>query len=377
MSGNHDQRVQLPQYFEGSAIFPASSADKHVGQKIVNPRIRSIYGALDLGTNNCRLLLAQPNESGFKIIDAFSRITRLGEGVYRTRHLSEAAMIRTICALKVCTEKLARSNVQRARLIATEACRFAKNGQEFVTRVHEETGLQLEVISREVEAQLAVASCSPLLNFSCRSSLVFDIGGGSSEIILVGIEPGGTCAETVPYKPIHKILDWVSLPVGVVSLAEKYGEIGINRLLFETMVNDVSSHLMAFRQSACVAAASDDPESMHFIGISGTMTTLAGIHLNLKRYDRARVDGCSLTSDQVRDVSEKVLNMGFKRRVKSPCIGPGRADLVVAGCAILEAIMRAWSCQRIQVADRGLREGMLSQLMNEDGYVINPQLSLC
>ncbi len=331
-----------------------------------------VYGALDLGTNNCRLLLARPHGSSFKVVDAFSRIIRLGEGAYETRRLSEMAMLRTIDALSVCNEKLARRNVSRVRLIATEACRFADNGEEFIERAHRETGLRLEVISRETEAHLAVDGCSALLDPDCETALVFDIGGGSSELMLVAINPADSAGENVNRAPIHRILAWTSLPVGVVVLAERYGGVDVDREVFERMVDDVTAHLMPFRRAPVVAEASVDHGRMHFLGTSGTVTTIAGVHLNLRRYDRSKVDGCWLTSDEATRICDEVLAMGYEGRIRSPCIGRERADLVLAGCAILEAITRAWRCQSIRVADRGLREGILSQLMREDGYRLGP-----
>jgi exopolyphosphatase/guanosine-5'-triphosphate,3'-diphosphate pyrophosphatase len=333
------------------------------------PGAAPVYGALDLGTNNCRLLLAMPEGESFRVVDAFSRIIRLGEGVYETRRLSEKAMARTIDALSVCTDKLARRNVTRSRLIATEACRFADNGGEFIERVRRETGLRLEVISRETEAQLAVAGCAALLDPGCSTALVFDIGGGSSELMLVEIRPAVRTEAACGRALSHRILAWTSLPVGVVTLAERYGGIEIDRPLFERMIVDVAGHLAPFRRDPVVAAASGGPASMHFLGTSGTVTTIAGIHMRLRRYDRSRVDGCWLDSADATRICEQVLAMGYEGRIRSPCIGRERADLVLAGCAILEAIIRAWQCARIRVADRGLREGILSQLMSEDGYL--------
>ena len=327
-----------------------------------------VYGALDLGTNNCRLLLARPHGGSFKVVDAFSRIIRLGEGIYETRRLSEEAMSRTIDALGVCTDKLARGNVSRARLIATEACRFADNGDEFITRVHRETGLRLEVISRETEAHLAVAGCSALLDPDCHTALVFDIGGGSSELMLVAINASDSADKQSDRQMSHKILAWTSLPVGVVALAERYGGVDVGRDVFERMVETVTEHLAPFRRDPVVAGASDDRARMHFLGTSGTVTTIAGVHLNLRRYDRSKVDGCWLSSEEATRICDDLLAMGYEGRLRSPCIGRERADLVLAGCAILEAITRSWRCERIRVADRGLREGILSQLMHEDGY---------
>ena len=331
------------------------------------------YAALDLGTNNCRLLVARATRDSFRVIDSFSRIIRLGEGVTASGRLSEAAIARAIEALRVCRVKMRNRGVTRARLIATEACRFADNGGEFIERVRRETGLRLEVISRETEAQLAVAGCAALLDPGCTTALVFDIGGGSSELMLVEIRPVERSEAACGRALSHRILAWTSLPVGVVTLAERYGGIEIDRTLFERMIVDVAGHLAPFRCDPVVAAASVEPASMHFLGTSGTVTTIAGIHMRLRRYDRSRVDGCWLDSADATRICEQVLAMGYEGRIRSPCIGRERADLVLAGCAILQAIIRAWKCARIRVADRGLREGILSQLMSEDGYLAPPR----
>ena len=318
-------------------------------------RRNPIYGALDLGTNNCRLLVAKPSADGFRVIDAFSRIVRLGEGASRTGHLSEDAMRRTIEALKVCTGKMARRNVTRFRLIATEACRSAANGDHFIERVYEATGLKLEVIDRETEARLAVAGSASLIGSECRNALVFDIGGGSTELMYLTVGEQG-----------YELEEWVSLPVGVVTLAERHGGVDVDRGIFGAMVADVEPLLDDFYDR--LQERSRGPFSLdHMLGTSGTVTTIAGVHLELDRYDRARVDGCWITNDNIINVTGQLLTMTYEQRSANPCIGPDRADLVLAGCAILEAILNYWPCERVRVADRGLREGILTQLMMEDG----------
>lgn len=314
-----------------------------------------IYGALDLGTNNCRLLVARRVKSGFQIVDAFSRIVRLGEGISSTGQLSAAAMDRTVDALKICAGKMTRRGVTRVRAIATEACRIAGNGGEFLDRVKAETGLKLDIVSTADEARLAVAGCVPLLDRDCRSALVFDIGGGSTELIWVDIE-----AAQPP-----RILDWISLSYGVVTLAEQYGGRDVSQAVFEKMVRDISAQLTTFaeRRSAAEAEAAG---GFQLMGTSGTVTTIAGVHLDLKRYDRAQVDGIWITCEQVEDVTRKLLAMTYEARAAHPCVGHGRADLVLAGCAILEAIRRAWPSERLRVADRGLREGILLSLISAD-----------
>jgi len=333
-----------------------------------------VYGALDLGTNNCRLLLARPDGDGFKVIDAFSRIIRLGEGITHSGRLSEAAIDRAVEALKVCTEKMIRSNVVSARLIATEACRVADNADEFIFRVREDTGLNLEIIDSETEARLAVTGCSSLLDWDADAALVFDIGGGSSELVWVEIEADKLQSDIdriTPKSrpgPAHNILGWLSLPVGVVNIAERFGGVEVDQAVFESMVADISARLEDFEATHNISGAIASGR-VHLLGTSGTVTTVAGIHLGLDRYDRRYVDGCWLERGDALTVSRRLLAMDFDERVRAPCIGHERADLVLAGCAIMEAIMRAWPCERLRVADRGLREGILIELMAADGYL--------
>ncbi len=315
------------------------------------------YAALDLGTNNCRLLIARPAGDGFRVIDAFSRIIRLGEGVSATGRLSEAAMWRAVAALGVCRDKMHNRGVKRSRLIATEACRSAANGAEFLRHIRQQVGIELEVVDRETEADLAATGCTPLIDPAARGVILFDIGGGSSELVrLAQSEP----VRRGPPKPAMR--GWASLPVGVVTLAERHGGVRVDRALFETMVAEVARHMAPF-----IAANSDDLDGLHMLGTSGTVTTIAGIHLRLPRYDRRQVDGCWLSADEVTRAIDDLIAMTYDERVANACIGAERADLVLAGCAILEAIRRAFPCPRLRVADRGLREGILVKLMREDG----------
>ncbi|HEV7415248.1 MAG TPA: Ppx/GppA phosphatase family protein, partial [Tianweitania sediminis] len=329
----------------------------------VRPRPHDVpaYAALDLGTNNCRLLVAVPTRSGqFRVIDAFSRIVRLGEGLTATGRLGEAAMNRAVEALKVCADKLAARQIRRARLIATEACRSADNGAEFLERVRRETGLELEIIDRETEARLAVSGCGSLVERGTKAVVLFDIGGGSSEIALVDVS-----GDRRPRLARH-IVAWTSLPVGVVSLAERFGGQMVTPAIFDAMVADVAGMLDRFADRGKLGDLAAGPD-FHLLGTSGTVTTLAGVHLGLERYDRRRVDGLWLEKENVDAMIAKLVSWDFAQRVANPCIGPDRADLVLAGCAILEAIRKVWPSQRLRVADRGLREGILSELMGDDG----------
>ena len=339
----------------------ATGGEHGLAQRAPRPGDLPVYAALDLGTNNCRLLVAVPTRPGqFRVIDAFSRIVRLGEGLSASGKLGQPAMDRAVEALKVCADKLRSRRVRRARLIATEACRSAENGVEFLQRVRDEAGLALEIIDRKTEARLAVSGCGSLVERDTQGVVLFDIGGGSSEIALIDVSRHRT-----PRLANH-IVSWTSLPVGVVSLAERFGGRNVTQAVFDAMVDEVAAMLDRFegRSRLSHLAAGD---RFHLLGTSGTVTTLAGVHLGLERYDRRRVDGLWMDNGQVDAMVAKLISWNFDQRVANACIGSDRADLVLAGCAILEAIRRHWPAERLRVADRGLREGMLSELMADDG----------
>ncbi len=331
------------------------------GPRPARPGDLPVYAALDLGTNNCRLLVAVPTRPGqFRVIDAFSRIVRLGEGLTASGRLGDAAMARAIDALSVCATKLGLRDIRSSRLIATEACRAAENGAEFLARVTEETGLELEIIDRQTEARLAVSGCGSLIEDDTDAVVLFDIGGGSSEIALIDLSTARRA-----HLASH-IVSWTSLPVGVVSLAERFGGRHVTRQIFDDMVADVAAMIEAFEGRNRLGALASG-ERFHLLGTSGTVTTLAGVHLGLERYDRKRVDGLWLERADVDAMTSRLIGWDFQQRVANPCIGADRADLVLAGCAILEAIRQVWPSQRLRVADRGLREGILTELMAQDG----------
>ena len=315
------------------------------------------YAALDLGTNNCRLLIARPSGRDFTVIDAFSRVVKLGEDLTTTGRLSDAAMERTMSALTVCAEKLRRRNVRLARSVATEACRRASNGEAFIERVRRETGIALDIISAEEEARLAVLGCHILLEEGDGPAMIFDIGGGSTELVL--LEPG----EKIP-----QIIDWQSVPWGVVSLTDTVtmasgdGHASKEALLarYAEMRRVVSESFGPFGERIAKAAALDD---IRLLGTSGTVTTLASLHLELPYYDRKAVDGLIVPSASMREISNRLSGMAPEERSELPCIGQDRADLVVAGCAILESILDLWPAERLGVADRGIREGILRSMM--------------
>ncbi len=331
---------------------------------------RQSYAAIDLGTNNCRLLIARPSDQNFVVIDAFSRVVRLGEGLAHSGRLSDEAMDRAVGALGICSEKLKRRNVRLARSVATEACRRASNGAEFIERVRRETGTRLDVISAQEEARLAVLGCHILLEDGIGPAVIFDIGGGSTELVL--IEPGA---------PVPRILDWQSVPWGVVSLTETvWSELGhagggsdaARAVRYARMRELVSDSFAEFAARIAPHATPD----LRLLGTSGTVTTLASVHLELPQYDRRAVDGLIVPSASMRDIAARLATMSPERRRELPCIGNERADLVVAGCAILEAILDIWPADRLGVADRGIREGILRSLMSADADGLQAQAAL-
>ncbi len=360
-----DQKEAFPETANGLAAAPVvpppnwapSRPAPSRGHPDRRPR-GNAYAALDLGTNNCRLLIAEPSTFGFRVVDAFSRIVRLGEGLGHGNVLSDGAIERTLEALRVCKDKMAARSVVRARLIATEACRLAANGPAFIERVREDLDLELEVVDRRTEAYLAVTGCASLADPKASSIIVFDIGGGSTEIAWLDGPAPSPFAD-----PCKRIRAWDSLPVGVVTLAERHGGIEVTPEIFEGMVEEVSELLLDF---ALIASQAERTEHFHLLGTSGTVTTVGGIHLGLQRYDRRRVDGLWMRSREISKVIDGLIGTSFEHRASNGCIGKERADLVLAGCAILEAIRRSFPSERLRIADRGLREGILMNMMRED-----------
>ncbi|MBI1214165.1 MAG: Ppx/GppA family phosphatase [Alphaproteobacteria bacterium] len=337
---------------------PQGASPPQSGLAETGPRSRSpapkghVYAALDLGTNNCRLLIARPEADGFRVLDSFSRTVRLGEGLMQTGELSEAAICRAIEAIKVCAVKMRKRGVTSARAIATEACRTATNGPAFIKRVAQETGLHFDIIPPLEEARLAARGVTPLLDRRDAGALVFDIGGGSTELIWLDLRDRSR-------EP--RIIAWGSMPLGVVTLAELFP----NQLdapgIHAKMVAEVKTRLRAVEGLSAPGAHPAGP--FHMLGTSGTVTTIAGIHLKLDRYERSKVDGTWLTRADALDVANSIASMDRDERAAQPCIGNERAELVIPGLAIFQAIFELWPAPRLRVADRGLREGMLLALM--------------
>ncbi len=336
----------------------------------------AVYGALDMGTSSCRLLVAEPRRhpqgcdshgrnSGapglpFRVIDAYSRVVGLGEGLKTSRELSPAAMDRAIAALKVCAGKLRRRRVRHLRAVATEACRRADNGGQFCDRVERETGIGIEVISRAEEAQLALTGCQPLLDPARRHALVVDIGGGSTQISWLEQVPGGQEGQRAALRA------WHSIPFGVVGVSEGFADGAIAGQAFESLVAELAAALAPFERAHGLGAKAAAGE-VQMLGMSGTATILAGVHQGLRRYRRDLVDGRRLPRETVLSLTRRIAGMSYRERAGDPSIGRARARYVGGGCAILEAICGTWPVDELTVADRGLREGILHGLMAANG----------
>lgn len=327
-----------------------------------------LYAALDLGTNNCRLLIARPSfhqhaqHKTLKVVDSYSRIVRLGEGVSETGKLSEEAMRRTIRALATCKQKLQRYGIAKHRFVATEACRRAENAQVFLDRVQDDLGLSIDIISNEEEARLAFLGCSSLLQRDTRYALAFDIGGGSTEFMWVKIDP----EQPINSHKRHLIQDWLSVPYGVMNMSEQFGGPAFTEMYFEEIVSKICVMLAPLERENQIATRMWK-EDVQMLSTSGTVTTLAAIHLDLPHYDRAKIDGLKLSISDIRGATQTLMRMSPNARAAHPCIGASRTDFILSGCAIFEAIARVFPIDKITIADRGVREGIIVSLMRELG----------
>ena len=336
----------------------------------------ALYAALDLGTNSCRMLIARPRGSQFQVIDSFSKTVQLGSGLEATGRLSRASMGRTTQALRICQRKIEKHGVTRMRLVATEACRRARNGRDFLRQVRRETGLALDIIPPEEEARLAVISCAPLVGHRTDQLLVVDIGGGSTELVWIDLSgvpqaerPRAIMRLHTGFAPMGagaaRVVDWISVPLGVATLKDQFADVEDDAARFALMSWFFEESMASFSPYA----AETPREGFQIIGTSGTVTTVAASFLNLRRYDRAKVDGLRMSSDQIDHVIRDYLALGPEGRRSDPRIGRDRHALIMSGAAILQALMRVWPTDRLSVADRGLREGLLYAQMSADGVL--------
>jgi exopolyphosphatase/guanosine-5'-triphosphate,3'-diphosphate pyrophosphatase len=342
-----------------------------------DPGSAPLYAALDLGTNSCRMLIAQPKGNQLHVVDSFSKTVQLGVGLEASGRLSRSSMTRTIQALRICANKIDKHGVRRMRLVATEACRRARNARDFIRQVRRETGLQLEIIAPEEEARLAVISCAPLVNTTTEELLVVDIGGGSTELVWIDLSavPPAERPQAIMRLhngfdaqgegPVARVVDWISVPLGVATLKDQFADVDDDAARFALMSWFFEENLASFSPTNSETRRA----GFQIIGTSGTVTTVAASFLNLKRYDRSKVDGLQMTSDQIDMVIREYVALGPEGRRNDPRIGRDRHALIMSGAAILQAMMRIWPTDRLSVADRGLREGLLYAQMSADGVL--------
>ncbi|MBU2866253.1 Ppx/GppA phosphatase family protein [Pacificibacter marinus] len=363
-----------PKRPNGAGVFP--KAVEPLAPAIVDPA--QLYAALDLGTNSCRMLIAQPKGSQFHVVDSFSKSVQLGAGLEQTGRLSRSSISRTLQALKVCKKKLEKHDVKRMRLVATEACRRARNSRDFLRAVRREVGIDLEIIKPEEEARLAVISCAPLVSTKTDQLLVVDIGGGSTELVWIDLSSVPRIERPRAIMRLHrgfqnadspfphaKVVDWISVPLGVATLKDQFRDVEDDSARFALMswlFEEKLANFAPYANDAC-------REGFQIIGTSGTVTTVAASHLGLRRYDRNKVDGLRMTSEQIDRVIRDYLDLGPEGRRRDPRIGRDRQELIMSGSAILQALLRIWPTDRLSVADRGLREGLLYAQMSMDGVL--------
>lgn len=376
-----------PQRPLGADAIPSAAAGPGPAARMVEPSGTQLppdpglYAALDLGTNSCRMLIAQPLGSQFRVVDSFSKTVQLGVGLEASGRLSRASMGRTVQALRICQKKIEKHGVRRMRLVATEACRRARNAREFIRQVRRETGLSLEIIAPEEEARLAVISCAPLVSRRTEQLLVVDIGGGSTELVWIDLSDVDPDQRSRAIMRLHqgfqpqgpgaaRVVDWISVPLGVATLREQFQDVADDAARFALMSWHFEEHLASFSPYNAQAPRA----GFQIIGTSGTVTTVAASFLGLRRYDRAKVDGLRMSSDQIDTVIRDYLALGPEGRRTDPRIGRDRHALIMSGAAILQALMRIWPTDRLSVADRGLREGLLYAQMCGDGVLTEDPL---
>lgn len=320
-----------------------------------------LYAAVDLGTNNCRLLIAKPGRNGLRIIDSHSQIARLGEDLAHTGRISDAAIERAMDALTKIRDKMRTKKVAHVRCIATEACRRAENGAEFIARVRDELGLTFKIIGPGEEARLAMVGCHDLFEGENRHAVVLDIGGGSTELSLVDAQKVRKAGGVKGLVNANVIELWGSLPLGVVTLWDAFRHLP-EPDAFEAMRAHARGVLGEWKHTDRTVKAMVD--GGHIIGTSGTVTCLAGVHLKLDKYRRNDVDGVWMSRSDAGQVISRLVSLGPKGRAKLPTIGTDRAELMLSGCAILDAVWQTFPTEQMRIADRGLREGLLLTMIH-------------
>lgn len=301
--------------------------------------------AVDLGTNTVRLLVVEAEGREWRPLHQSQRVTRLGEGQAETGRLLEAPMQRTVDTVSEFIAAARGLGASEIRVVATSAVREAPNRAELLALLRAATGLDASVVSGEEEARLTLQGVAAGLPQLGGSFVLFDIGGGSTELVLG--EDGRLGAV-------------VSLQLGVVRLAERYGDAGpVDWARFALMRGEIDGRLAREIPARIIEA-----RAPALVGTAGTVTTLAALDLGLPAYDASRVQGHTLARGAVERLLNRLGALAVAERARLPCLEPGRADVIIPGIAICLAVMDRLGYGSLVVSDRGLREGILCEILS-------------
>jgi exopolyphosphatase/guanosine-5'-triphosphate,3'-diphosphate pyrophosphatase len=321
-------------------------------------------------------------ERRLKVIDSFAKIISLGEGIKQTGVLSEEAIERTIVALRACKKKLDSHRIYKMRAVATEACRQASNTKSLIERVNSEIGVDLEVISPQEEARLVLKGCSGVISDEKNYGILMDIGGGSTEVVWLKINKGMT-------RPTISVIDSISLPFGVVTISDTYTHSKNNQEIYTVLRKNILSTIDTFMKKNNIRTNFSKGD-VQVITSSGTTTTLGSLTLGLSTYDRSSVDGKDFSSKKIVEVGEELLSRYLSSTPTTVKLGKeknfitnkffdhvldksseefkifayNRMGLLAAGVVIINSILESIGDCLVRIADRGVREGILYDLMD-------------
>ena len=302
------------------------------------------YAAIDLGTNTCLLLVAEWDGQELHPLVREMRVVRLGENLDRTGRISSTALDRATAALTEYRDIITSSGCQEMRCVATSAFRDAPNKDELTERIRNITGLEIEEISGEEEARLVHRAVQEAFPEETGERASVDVGGGSTEIIF---DKQGHLHE------VH------SLPLGSVRLTERHFSHDPPAAVEVAALRDNISTVLEDSGLPTKVAS--------LIGVGGTATTLAAIHLELEDYDPVKVHGRILKQRDLETILERCLALPYEQRVRLPGLHPGRADVIMAGTIILLAIMGHLQDKMIRISDRGIRWGIIAEMIRSQG----------
>lgn len=313
---------------------------------------KKYFAAIDLGSRNCRTIVGCQSKAGaFEYIETYSKSVSLADGVAASKKLSRKSMDRTIEALAFCSKVLSRYAGLTYLAVATDAMRRAENASVFIKRVKRELGLIISIITPQEEAYYAALGCIEVLSLETEIFVVFDIGGGSSEIAL--------CRQKSD-KDIE-LIDSLSIPYGVINLLESKDHLTFSG--YSNLVQKISDLSRDFLNQ--YATTLDFVNNFQCIGTSGTTTTVAALNMNLRFYDREKINDSILQFSEILKTVHYVQSLSEDERKLHPYISQSNEDLVLGGLTILEGIVRGLPASTITVTDRGVRDGVVYALTHD------------